>query len=109
MRLIINRSYEPPSPKDKFPEPYRFGARVELSDEETKIVGQYQLEGHVLTRSRVSRVTLGDLMRGHREMQSDLDMLIGNEQALRGACESLPALFAYCRSFGGDVVFEYSA
>jgi hypothetical protein len=107
MRLIITRSYEEPSRKDRYPSPYRFEARLELSDEERMIIERYQLGDYVLTRSQVSRTTLADLMRGHREAQSDLDLLIGNEQALRGACEGLPTLFQYCSSFGQGMVFEY--
>jgi hypothetical protein len=107
MRLVVKRSYEVPPPKEKYPSPYRFTARVELSDEESRIVGQYKLEDHVLTRSQVSRTTLGNLIRGYSESESDLDLIIRNEQALRSACESLPDLFAYCRSFGEAVIFEY--
>ncbi|MBV9793161.1 MAG: hypothetical protein JO016_04405 [Actinobacteria bacterium] len=109
MRLIIHRNYEAPSRKDKYPSPYQFWARLELSDEEAKIVEQYHLEDHVLTQSQVSRDTIGSLIRGCHETASSLNLLMGNEQALRGACEDLPALFGYCRSFGENIVLEYSA
>jgi hypothetical protein len=104
MRLIITRGYEA---SRRSGSSYRFGARLELSDEERKIIDQYNLGSHVLTRSQVSRTTLADLIRGHSETSPNLDLLIGNEQALRGACESLPGLFEYCHSFGEEVVFEY--
>jgi hypothetical protein len=108
MRLIINRSYEVPSPKDKFSSPYRVRALLDLTDEEKVLVDQYKLEQHVLTKTqRGSRTTIGDLMRGYDERLDSLDIIIGNEEALRGACASLPGLFAYCRSFGENVVFEY--
>jgi hypothetical protein len=33
---------------------------------------------------------------------------MGNEQALRNACAELPGMFDYCRSFGQEIVMEYS-
>jgi hypothetical protein len=106
MRLVITRSYETPSFRNK--SPYRFAARLELSDEESKIISQYNLGNTVLTRSPASGITtLASLIRGYHEEQSDLDMLMRNEQTLRDSCESLPALFGYCRSFGEAVAFDY--
>jgi hypothetical protein len=106
MRLFINRSYEAPSRKTSAL--YSFKATLELSDEEKMIVEQCSLYDYVLTRTQSYHTTkLGDLMRGYIDSLPDLSIVMGNEQALREACESLPVIFAYCRSFGGGFVVEY--
>lgn len=107
MRLVVTRSYEAPSFRNK--SPYRFAARLELSDEETKIMTQYNLGSFVVIRSPSSGyVTISSLISGYHEEQSSLDMLISNERTLRESCDGLPSVFDYCRSFGQAVAFEYS-
>jgi len=106
MKLIINRSYEAPSRKT--PASYSYRAILELTDEEKMLVEQYNLQDYVLTQTQSYHTTkIGDLMRGRTNSLSDLSIVMGNEQALRGACEGLPTLFAYCRSFGENFVVEY--
>jgi hypothetical protein len=106
MKLIINRSYEAPARKTSASYSYR--AIVELTDEEKMLVERYNLQDYVLTRTQsYETTTIGDLMRGRTNSISDLSIVIGNEQTLREACEGLPTLFAYCRSFGENFVVEY--
>lgn len=106
MRLIINRSYAAPSRKTSAS--YSYNAILELTDEEKMLIEQYNLQDYVLTRTQsYHTTTIGDLMRGRTSSLPDLSIVIGNEQTLREACEGLPALFAYCRSFGENFVVEY--
>lgn len=106
MKLIINRSYEAPSRRTSASYSYR--AILELTDEEKMLVERYNLQDYALTRTQsYQTTTIGDLMRGRTNSLPDLSIVMGNEQALREACEGLPALFAYCRSFGENFVFEY--
>jgi hypothetical protein len=109
MRLIIKRSYEPPSPGEEYSFPFVTHAFLELTDEEKEIINKYQLGKHVLTQSKYSITTLEDVVGGDRSVDSELDIAIRNEQVLRDACASLPTLFDYCRSFGKEIVFEYSS
>jgi len=106
MKLIINRSYE--APARRTPASYSYRATLELTDEEKMLVEQYNLHSYVLTRTQsYQTTTIGDLVRGHTSSLPDLSIIMGNEQTMREACEGLPALFAYCRSFGGNFVVEY--
>jgi hypothetical protein len=108
MRLIITRSYEEAPPGEKYHSPYRFHALLDLTAEEKELVAKYKLGEHILTQSKYSITTVEDLIRGSRNVTSSLDVTIGNEQALRDACGGLPGMFDYCRSFGQEIVVEYS-
>ena len=109
MRLIIKRWYEPPSPGQRSASPYKRFAVLELTDEEREVVAHYGLGTYVLTQSQHSVTTLDDVLRGSSSALSDPALAMRNEEVLRHACENLPALLDYCRSFGRDLVFEYTS
>jgi len=110
MRLIITRSYKERPPGEQYHSPYIFHARLELTSEEKELVATYELGEHVLTRSEYSMTTVKDLIKGGRSNRTtSLDITMGNEQALRNACAALPEMFDYCRSFGKEIVVDYSS
>ena len=108
MRLIITRSHEEPSPGEQYHSPYVFHAFLELTYEEKELVAKYKLGEHILTKSKYSMTTVEDLLSGRRSSTTSLDVTMGNERALRDACAELPRMFDYCRSFGDQIVVEYS-
>lgn len=108
MRLVIKRWYEPPTPGDQYPSPYRARAILELTEEEKSLIEKYKLGNQVLMSAKYSRTTLDDVIRGHDEFQSNVDTTMGNEKVLRNACASLPELLEYCRSFGSsEITIDY--
>lgn len=107
MRLTIARSYDEPTPGEGYSSPFRVHARLELTSEEKELVTRYKLGGHVLTRSEYSMTTIDDLISGRSKGTKDLDVTMGNEQALRNACAALPEMFEYCRSFGKEMIVDY--
>lgn len=109
MRLVVQRSYEPPKPGEQYPSPFKSRARLELTDEEAEIVAKYQLGDHVLTTSKYSVTKVDDVISGTTNSWSDLDVVMRNEQVLRDACAGLPSLISYCRSFGREISFDYTA
>ena len=109
MRLIITRSYEEQPPGKEYHSPYIFHALLELTFEEKELMATYKLGEHVLTRSEYSMTTVEDLIKGRSNRTTSLDVTMGNEQALRNACAALPGMFDYCRSFGKEIVVEYSS
>ena len=108
MRLIITRSYDEPTPGEKYNSPFRVHTRLELTPEEKELVAWYKLGGHVLTRSEYSMTTIDDLISGRSKGTKDLNVTMGNEEALRNACAALPEMFEYCRSFGKEMIVDYS-
>jgi hypothetical protein len=109
MRLIITRSYEEQPPGDQYGWNYQFRALLELTAEEKELVAKYKLGEHILTESKYSTTTVEDLIRGDFNVTRSIDVAIGNEQALRNACAALPEIFNYCRSYGNEIVVEYSS
>lgn len=107
MELIIERRFEP-EPGAEYSLPYRAMLTLKLTDEEQKLVTAFGLEYHVLTRSKYSATTVADAIRGASERVGSLDVLIGNENAMRAACAELPAMLEYCRSFGSQVSIPLS-
>jgi len=104
MKLVIKRHFEP---DHRLPSgsswPYVAEIRLDLTDQERELVDQFKLGDHVLTRKQHSMTQLKDVIRGIQERTPSLDILIGNEDALRGACAGLPALLEFCRSFGSEI------
>lgn len=105
MELIVDRRYEP---TNQYNHPYHATLTLKVTDEERELIENYGLGKHVLTQSRFSVTTVEDALGGARESTSSLDVLIGNENAMRGACEELPAMLDYCRSFGSSVAVQIS-
>jgi hypothetical protein len=99
MQLIISRDFDPDANSNHL-SPYEATFQLDLSEEERKLIEAYGLGTHVLTTSQYSATTVDDVIKGTTERLSYLDLLIGNEKALRNACAELPALLDYCRSFG---------
>ena len=99
MQLIIRRVFNPDA-SAKYPSPYAATWQLDLSEEERKLIEAYGLDSHVLTTGQYSSTTVGDVIKGKTEKLKYLDVLMGNEKALRNACAELPALLDFCRSFG---------
>jgi hypothetical protein len=104
MRLIIKRWYEPAPPGKQYHSPYRASAVLELTEDEKAVVRKYELGKHVVIQSKYSLTTIDDLIGGHNEFLSDVDIAMRNEQVLRDSCAGLPAMFEYCRTFGGEQI-----
>jgi hypothetical protein len=86
--------------------------RLVLSEEEAQLVEQYKLHEYPLTwrtmqGTRIPASTVGSLMSGNSETLTDVTALVGNEEAIKGACDQLPQLFEIVRTFGGGEVIEY--
>jgi hypothetical protein len=85
---------------------------LELTQEETKLVDEYALRSHALTISEIRGVTItsntiGELVKGRISVVSDLAELIRDEMLIKEACDGLPALFEFCKSFNIDQAIEY--
>jgi hypothetical protein len=102
MELIIRRRFEPKAGA-QYSTPYRAYFNLKLTEEEQTLIATYGLEDHILTQSKYSITTVGDVIRGASEMVGSLNVLIGNENALRSACAELPAMLDYCRTFGSEL------
>lgn len=86
--------------------------RLELSPEESELVGRYKLGGYVLTRhtvqgQEIADDTIASMLTGRTQTLSDAITLLRNEEIVKQACDALPPLFDVVRSFGGDEVIEY--
>lgn len=114
MRLVVNRSQEILRGMMGGHKGVNFTLRyrLELTHEESDLVKQYKLQDYALTftnynGSRIPDDTIGRMCDGRAQTLPDVTTLINNEETVKNACDSLPALFAMCRTFGGDEVIEY--
>jgi hypothetical protein len=99
MLLILRRSYDRKG--------FGLEARLQLSDEERNIVGQYNLSNHTLLLSQAAHVTVADVIRGWSyKFGGNLEHAMDWEGGLRSKCAELPDLISYCRSLGSDIVVE---
>lgn len=83
-----------------------------LTPEESELVEQYKLGDYPVTwktmqGTRVPGDTIGSMLRGSSETLTDVTTLVGNENTIKDACDSLPTLFEIVRTFGGQEVVEY--
>ena len=107
MQLIMKRRFEP---EHKLPSgtswPYVVQIKLELTDEERKLIEKFKLGDHVLSQKQYSMTTLSNVIAGTTERCPSLDTLIGNETVIRDACAALPAMLDYCKSFGTDLTIS---
>lgn len=109
MELVIDRRFDPErTPGSTYTFPYRATLTLKLTEEEHQLVRDYQLGDHILTQSRFSITKVSDALHGATERVGSLDTLIGNEKAMKEACESLLAMLEYCRTFGSQVSIPIS-
>lgn len=85
---------------------------LQLTTEELDIVHRYKLTDYPLTfvtvqGTRVPSDTIGRLLAGTNQTVADVETLLGNEEAVKSACDKLPTLFEVVRSFGGQQVIDY--
>lgn len=86
--------------------------RLELSDDEWKLVDQYRLQHYPLTwktqqGQRLPEDTIANMVEGRSQTLNDVTTLVRNEEVVKNACDELPVLFALVRTFGGTEVIEY--
>jgi hypothetical protein len=86
--------------------------RLELTQEEADLVKKYNLHDYALTytnfnEGEVPDDTIRRMCEGRTQTLPDVTTLIKNEEIIKNSCDSLPILFAMCRTFGGDEVIEY--
>lgn len=86
--------------------------RLELTATEAELVSRYRLESHPVTYRLASGAavpddTIATMLNGREHELPDVVTLIEKETAVKNACDSLPALFDMCASFGGDEIIEY--
>lgn len=114
MRLIINRRQDDVTGLFGGHRGVNFilSYRLELTDAEAELVRRYRLENHPVTYRLVGSAatsddTIATMMSGREHELPDVVTLIEKENAVKNACDSLPALFVMCASFGGDEIIEY--
>ena len=86
--------------------------RLLLTDEECELADQYKLGDYPVTwknlpSGQVADDTLRDMVAGRSQTLTDVTTLVGNERAIKDACDSLPKLFEIVRTFGGQEVIDY--
>jgi hypothetical protein len=86
--------------------------RLLLTDEECALADQYKLGDYPVTwknlpSGQVPDDTLRDMVAGRSQTVTDVTTLVGNERAIKDACDSLPKLFEIVRTFGGQEVIDY--
>ena len=86
--------------------------RLELTSEETELVGRYKLDDYPVTWNtfqghQVPDDTIANMIAGRSQTISDVTTLLKNESIVKNACDSLPPLFEVVRTFGGDEIVDY--
>lgn len=86
--------------------------RLELTPDETELVDRYRLGDYPLTFRTVQGTQMPDdtvtlMQQGRSQTVSDVTTLLKNESIIKNACDSLPALFEVCRTFGGEEIVNY--
>lgn len=87
--------------------------RLELTPEETELVGRYKLEHYALTwntdaqGNRIPNDTISNMVAGRAQTVRDVTTLLHNEEIVKQACDELVPLFQVVRSFGGNEVIDY--
>lgn len=92
-------------------------ARVELSEDERKLIQHYKLDGEVLLSKKMINiwgqptdrevlVAVRHLVNGESYKCKDLSEVIGYSESLKTACETLKAYLAVASTFGGNEVVE---
>lgn len=114
MRLVIRRNQEAMKGMLGGHKGMQFtlACRLVLTPEEAQLVEQYKLHHYPLTwttsqGARIPSDTVGSLVAGSTETLTDVTTLVGNEDAIKNACDVLPGLFEVVRTFGGEEVIEY--
>ena len=86
MQLIIKRRFEP---EHRLPSgsswPYIAEFKLELTDEESKLVEHFKLADHVLSRSERRMTHLGDVIQGTQQRVPSLDF----SSTMRTSCGAL--------------------
>lgn len=87
--------------------------RLRLSQQEQEIVEQYNLGEYAVTWQRDAQNvrrpddTINNMLAGRVVRRQDVTTVISSEAIVKDACDELPALFDFCRSFGGTEIIEY--
>lgn len=114
MRLIIQRDQAIDTDRKGRTKSVAFTLRVrlELTENESAIVGRYKLGDYPVTYRTVQGTQIPDdtidmLVSGTSQTVSSVKTLISNENVLKAACDSLPPLFEVVATFGGSEVIDY--
>ena len=97
---------------------FEVSAKLELSDEEQKLITHYKLENYILFERKmvniwgkatdeVVSVLVKDLLRDPSYKCKNLDEVMGYSESLKTACETLKSYLEVARNFGGEEVLEY--
>jgi hypothetical protein len=82
--------------------------RLVLTPEETSLVERYKLGYHVLSTSGAGvRETVNEVLRGVNQSVQSVDVLLGNEEVIKRACNSFYSLILVARSFGGEEIVTF--
>ncbi|GAA5091735.1 hypothetical protein [Nocardia iowensis] len=114
MRLVVNRSQTAVKGMLGGHKGMQFtlSCRLQLTDEENRLVQQYKLTEYPLTwrtfqGTKLVGDTIGSLVQGSSQTVSDVKTLLTNEDVIKDAIDELPTLFAVCRTFGGNEIIDY--
>ncbi|MFF3228998.1 hypothetical protein ACFYV7_39850 [Nocardia suismassiliense] len=91
---------------------FNLTCRLQLTDEESRLVQQYTLMEYPLTWRTIQGTqlvgdTIGSLLNGSSQTVSDVKTLLSNEAVIKDAIDELPTLFEVCRTFGGSEIIDY--
>ena len=115
MKLIINKNQ---SKGMMGGVSFEVSAKLELSDEERKLIEHYKLENYILFERKMVNiwgkatddlvsVFVKDLLKGPYYKCKNLDEVRGYSESLKTASETLKSYLEVARNFGGEEVLEY--
>jgi hypothetical protein len=83
--------------------------RLELTEYELGLVNRYKLEAYVLTYrnfqgTQVAGNTVGQVIQGVTDQLQSVEILVGNEKAIREACENFNNVLKIAATFGGEEI-----
>lgn len=86
--------------------------QLQLTEGEAALVQQYKLMDYPVTYKTIQGTqvpddTIGNMVAGRSQTLTDVTTLIRNEEIVKSACDSLPALFEVVSTFGGQEVIDY--
>jgi len=96
---------------------FEFKARVELTPEESELVGQYRTNKELLLkkeikipltgRSLMVNITIESLMRGEAFKCNNIAEILEYEEMVKEGCKIFKNYIEVMKSFGGEEVIEY--
>ena len=86
--------------------------QLQLNEHELALVERYKLHDYAITYTshqgtRIPDDTIRNMLAGRSQTVEKVTTLVKNEEIVKDACDSLPALFEIVTTFGGTETVHY--